>query len=86
MIAGTVFGDVLWYVGFLLIPLSIGFSILRYRLYDIDVLINLTLVYGSLTVLLAMLYFGLIFALPTNCATRLLKRLIPNSKNESYAE
>ena len=47
----------------LLIPLSIGFSILRYRLYDIDVLINRTLVYGSLTTLLALLYFGLIFVL-----------------------
>ena len=55
--------NILWYVAFLLIPLSIGFSILRYRLYDIDVLINRTLVYGSLTALLALLYFGLIFAL-----------------------
>lgn len=53
----------IWPIAFLLIPLSIGFSILRYRLYDIDVLINRTLVYGSLTVLLALLYFGLIFAL-----------------------
>jgi hypothetical protein len=53
----------IWPVAFLLIPLSLGFSILRYRLYDIDVLINRTLVYGSLTVLLALLYFGLIFAL-----------------------
>src|SRR6266487_3444332 len=47
----------------LAIPLSIGFSILRYRLYDIDVLINRTLVYGTLTILLALFYFGLIFAL-----------------------
>jgi hypothetical protein len=53
----------IFFCSFLLIPLSIGFSILRYRLYDIDVLINRTLVYGSLTALLALLYFGLIFAL-----------------------
>jgi hypothetical protein len=52
-----------WPAALLLIPLSIGFSILRYRLYDIDLLINRTLVYGSLTALIALLYFGLIFAL-----------------------
>jgi hypothetical protein len=60
---GGVIINFTFYCAFLLIPLSIGFSILRYRLYDIDVLINRTLVYGSLTALLALLYFGLIFTL-----------------------
>ena len=44
--------------GFLLIPLSIGAAILRYRLFDIDVIINRALVYGSLTLTLALTYFG----------------------------
>jgi len=60
---GTLLFLIIWPVAFLLIPLSIGFSILRYRLYDIDVLINRTLVYGTLTILLGLVYVGLIFAL-----------------------
>jgi len=42
----------------LLIPLSIAVAVLRYRLYDIDLVVNRALVYGSLTVMLALAYWG----------------------------
>jgi hypothetical protein len=50
---------------FTLVPMAVGVAMLRYRLYDIDFLINRTLVYGSLTVMLVSLYFGGVVATQT---------------------
>jgi hypothetical protein len=51
----------LFYLPVLIITISAGIAILRYRLYNIDILINRTLVYSLLTASLALIYFGLVF-------------------------
>jgi hypothetical protein len=51
-------GFALWVIGFVGLPIAIGIAIFKYRLYEIDILINRTLVYGSLTGALVLMYFG----------------------------
>jgi hypothetical protein len=56
---GTVWiWPVLFLAGTSTIPVAVGIAILRHRLYDIDLLINRALVYGSLTATLVAVYFG----------------------------
>lgn len=62
-----------------LIPISLVISILRYRLWDIDVIIRKTLVYGALTILLALVYFGLIVLLQQVFGA------LTNSENSPFA-
>jgi hypothetical protein len=50
--------DSLWNLVLAGLPVAMGIAVLKYRLYDIDLIINRTLVYGSLTLMLALIYFG----------------------------
>jgi hypothetical protein len=57
---GNVIGFWTAITAFLALPVFTAFAILKYRLYDIDILINRTLVYGSLTAMLVAVYFSVI--------------------------
>jgi hypothetical protein len=56
--AGAIFG-----IALIALPVSVGIAILRYRLYELDVIIRRTLVYGVATAVLAGLYFGIVLLL-----------------------
>jgi hypothetical protein len=55
---GTLVANTIFTVLICLVPISISIAILRSRLWDVDIIINRTLVYGSLTLILAAVYFG----------------------------
>jgi hypothetical protein len=62
--------ELMWYLGyfvgilgFAFLPVATAIAILKYRLYDIDRIINRTLVYGYLTAAMALIYFGTVVLL-----------------------
>jgi hypothetical protein len=59
----TLIGYPLFLLSLPLSPVIIFFSILRYHLFDIDTIVNRALVYSTLTVCLALVYFGLVIGL-----------------------
>lgn len=64
-VLGGELGHIAWTVGPLSLPVTAGIAVLRYRLYEIDRIINKSLVYGGLTALLVAGYAGSVLLLQT---------------------
>jgi hypothetical protein len=64
-LAGTIstFFDILAFGGFALLPVAIGFAVLRYKLYEIDRLVSRTIAYGVLSAIVGGLFVGSILVL-----------------------
>ena len=71
-------GNLLWVIVPASLPIAVGIAVLRYRLYDIDIIINRTLVYGTLTAcivgiyVLVVGYLGAVFQARGNLAVSIL--------------
>ena len=50
--------SVSWWLSLMILPLSLSVAVLRFRLFDIDLIIRKTLIYGALTITLVLVYFG----------------------------
>jgi signal transduction histidine kinase len=65
LLNGTSLGEVAYLTILPLVAVSIGLSVLRYRLYDIDVVISRTLVYGALAAFITAVYVGIVVGVGT---------------------
>lgn len=70
---GILLAEATYDLALLIVPVALGFSILRYRLWEIDLLINRTLVYVTLTAILALIYFACVIFLQ-NLVNRLTEQ------------
>jgi len=60
---GLILSNFFWGVLYLLFPLGLGVALLRFRMFNVDAIIRKTAVYGVLTALLGLIYFGVVIVL-----------------------